>query len=240
MKETPEYTQVEVRDFMYGQLKLLMDAASDHIHEKDEESKKYYDSRTHHYLDKNGWELLFPLEKERWPDNFLEHNYMDIDQKIWPQFTTYSYMMDVIAPPLIPSILLNFGYAVVEGKLIRCTFFVLQTMVDYQVMPQGMVIDPLAEYHGIKPSFYIGCAIYDKKYIENWMIYKKNPLEMFVNEKNAEEHKERIRNSYMEAYNNQMMYEPEWFPEKLIKFAQEEGLSIPSGQKGDGKNMHFD
>jgi len=231
MTTIKEYEKEDVRKFMYGQLELLMKAASDHIYAKDEQSKAYYNSETHHYIDKNSWELLFPLEKERWPDKFNEHQYAQIDKMLWPGYTTYCYMMDVIAPPFIPYFLLHFGYAVVEGKLIRSAFFVVQSMVKYQEWPQGMVIDPLAEHHGVKPSFYIGCAIHEKEFIENWMLDRKNPLEMYVKNKHEEEHKERIRSSYMEAYFMQMSYEPGWFPEGLIEFAKKEGLYVPPQER---------
>ncbi|HXK35363.1 MAG TPA: hypothetical protein VJ103_02585 [Candidatus Paceibacterota bacterium] len=230
MKEK-EYSKKEVRDFMYGQLALLMKAATGHIFAKDEESKKFYNSETHHYIEKNGWELLFPMDKDQWPTNFQEMGRRYDSQMSWPGFSTYCYLMDVIAPPFIPHISLHFGYAVVEGKLTRSTFFVVQGMVKYQLAPQGMVIDPLADVHGAKPSFYVGCPVLDKKYIEDWMISRKNPLEMYVKGRNEEEYRGKIRASYMAAYWLQMEHEPQWFPKALIKFAEEEGLHIPDGQK---------
>lgn len=59
--KTKEYEDEAVRGFMWGQLQLLMKAAQGHIFQKDEESKSFYDSATHHFIDKNSWELLFPL-----------------------------------------------------------------------------------------------------------------------------------------------------------------------------------
>src|SRR3990172_7883989 len=226
-----EYEKKEVRESMYDQLALLMKAATGHISAKDEESKRFYNAQTHHFIDENCWELLFPMDKDKWPSHFQELGRLYDPQMTWPGFTTYRYVMETICPPFIPHSLLHFGYAVVEGKLIRSTFFVVQSMVKYQAMSQGMVIDPLAENREITPSFYVGCPVLDKKYIEEWMISRKNPLEMYVDGKNEEEHKERIRKSYMEAYWLQMEHEPLWFPKELIKFAEKEGLIIPEGQK---------
>ncbi len=90
--------------------------------------------------------------------------------------------MDVIAPPFIPHSLLHFGYAIVDGKLVRSTFFVVQQMVNYQAWPQGMVIDPLAIMNNIQPAFYVGCSV-PKEDIESWMLHRKNPLEMYLERK---------------------------------------------------------
>ncbi len=90
-----------------------------------------------------------------------------------------------------------------------------------------MVIDPLAHYRGIKADFYTGCYIADKRYIEDWIIHRTNPLEIYVEEKNRKEHQERIHQSYMESYYTQLSHEPGWFPDQLIDFAKKEGLYIP-------------
>ena len=226
-----EYEKKEVREFMYGQLALLMKVATGHISDKDEESRRFYNSETHYFIEKNILELLFPMDKEQWPTKFQEMGRNYDPQMSWPGYATYCYLMDVIAPPCISFILLHFGYAVVEGKLIRSTFFVVQSMVNYQPWPQGMVIDPLADIHGVKPSFYVGCSVPNKKFIENWMISRKNPLEVYVEEREEKEHKKDIWRSYMETYALQMTHEPQWFPKELIKFAEKEGLYVPEGQK---------
>lgn len=227
-----EFEKKEVRDSYQEQLHLLMNEAYGHISsEGDKEAKKFYNSSTHWYLDpeENGWELLFTLDKQQWPNNF-KNSYLQIEDMRWPQYTNYCYLMDVIAPPFIPYSLLYFGYAVVKGMLFKTSFFVVQKMVNYQIMPQGMVIDPLAEYHGIKPSFYIGSPVPDKKYIEDWMLTRENPLELYmidVQKENERKHKERIRDSYFESYHLQMAHSPGWFPNELIEFAKKEKLHIP-------------
>lgn len=224
-----EFETQEVRDSMFKQLILLLEEAGGHIFNKDEESKRFYSSDGHWYIEDNIYELMFPLEKERWPENF-KNQYLEMEQMAWPQYTNYCYLMDIIAPPFIPYSLLHFGYAVVDGKLIKTTFFVVQTMVDYQISPQGMVIDPLAEYHGIKASFYVGTPLPDKKYIEEWMNTRKSPFEMYmmdVQKENEKKHQEKIRDSYFESYYLQMAYAPEWFPDELIEFAKKEKLHIP-------------
>ena len=161
MENLPDYRQQDVRDGYSKKLEALMDKAWEDRHHKNEESKQLYDSMTHYYIYDNAYELFFPLEKERWPEKFQE-KYLDIQHMSWPGYTSYCYIMDVIAPPFIPYFLLHFGYAVVDNKLIPCTFFVVQKIVDFQNWPQGMVIDPLASYHGVKPSFYIGSPVPDK------------------------------------------------------------------------------
>ncbi len=127
-----KYAQESVRNDMWKQLNILMDKAQNHIFEKNDESKNFYNSPTHHFINENRFELFFPLENKYWPEKFQKHQYLSIEQMIWPNFTTYCYMMDVIAPPYIPSSLLHFGYAVLDNKLIRSTFFVIQVMVNYQ------------------------------------------------------------------------------------------------------------
>lgn len=226
-----DYTDEGVRNNLYAQLNKLMKEGQNHIWDKTPEAKDLYDSPTHFFLKKEGWEIMFPLKEENWPKSFqgMAGNY---NQEFkWPWFTTYCYITDVIAPPLIPHSLLYFGYAVVEDKLIRCTFFVVQKMVEYQVMPQGMVIDPLANREGKVPSFYIGVPVLDKELILKWVRSRRNPLEVYVEELNAKERNERVYNSYMESYYLQMQHEPNWFPADLIKFAKEENLYIPPNQR---------
>ena len=226
-----EFEKQEVRNSYEKQFSILMKEARAHIVKGDEESKKFYELHTHWYLEpeEDGWELLFPLDKQEWPTNF-KNSYLQIEDMQWPQYTNYCYLMDILAPPFIPFLLLYFGYAVVEGVLIKTSFFVIQKMVNYQIMPQGMVVDPLAEYHGIKPSFYVGIPVPNKKYVEDWMITRQNPLEMYmidVQKKKEIEHKEKLRNSYFESYCIQMAYAPGWFSDQLLEFSKEEKLHIP-------------
>ncbi|MCC6520470.1 hypothetical protein IT403_00590 [Candidatus Nomurabacteria bacterium] len=220
------YEDEKTRDLMYLKFIELMKDARDHIYDNDEESKNFYNSQTHHYIEKQAFELCFPLEKEKWPQKFqnMERHYEQF--MIWPNYSTYCYIMDVVAPPLIPSSLLHFGYACVDNKLVRATFFVVQQMVKYQEWPQGMVIDPLALMYNIQPEFYVGYSV-PKEDVQNWMIDRKNPLELYLQKKSEKEHEDFIYRSYMESYMTQMTYEPEWFPSQLIEFAKKENLYIP-------------
>jgi hypothetical protein len=84
--------------------------------------------------------------------------------------------------------------------------------------------------HGITPDYYIGCWA-EKQDIDNFMVLRKNPLELFVNRKNKQEHQERLYDSYMEAYNLQMYHEPGYFPPQLIKFCEENDLYIPPQER---------
>jgi hypothetical protein len=156
---------------------------------------------------------------------FRELNYDSFTE--WPNSTSYNYSMDVILPPSIPSSILHFGYAVLDDKLIRSSFYVTQMMVDYQIYPQGVVIDPLAVHNGIAPSYYMGVTL-DKKDINDFLISKKHPLETFVEKKNKRDHELRIYNSHMEGYFTQMAYEPGWFSDQLMEFAVDQGLHIPN------------
>jgi phosphohistidine phosphatase SixA len=229
-----EYSDSKVREMLWGKLNVLMDEAYQHIYKKDDEAKKNYSFSAHNFIDKNNYELLFPLEKEKWPEKFLGMIDKYDRQMTWPNWTMYNYMMDVVCPPFIPISLIHFGYAVYENELRPVTFFVMQVMVDYQEWPQGMVIDPLAVRDGKEPDFYIGVPV-DKEDIQDWVKYRKtsHPLEYHVTRKNEIEHRERIRRSYMESYYLQMAYEPNWFSHQLLKFAEEEGLYIPSPQSNE-------
>src|ERR1035437_3979548 len=96
------YENKNARSLMYINLEELIKEAQEHIYEKDEQSKQYYNSMTHNHIDEEAWELLFPLEKEKWPKRFqdMERNYDS--HMTWPGHSTYCYIMDVLAPPLIP------------------------------------------------------------------------------------------------------------------------------------------
>jgi hypothetical protein len=199
-----------------------------------EATQNLFNTETHLYILKHGWEILIPADKkEEWHDKFQAMTYDSMMK--WPQTTTYNYIMGVLAPPFIPSSILHFGYAVLEDKLIRSAFYVVQNMVDYQVMPQGMVIDPLAFIQGVKPSFYVGCSV-DKKDIESFLMNRKNPknpLEEYVRRTNQKEHEKRIYDSHIEGYFLQMNYQPDWFSEQLMEFAVEQDLHIPHSSHND-------
>jgi hypothetical protein len=221
-----DYRSSKVRRGMYEELNRLMEESEQVIFNGN--GAHLYDSATHYHLMKNGWEIMFPLKKELWPDQFNE--FLADGNLPWPQYATYSYIMSVLCPPFIGSYNLYFGYAVIDGKLIKTTFFAIDTIVKYQIMPQSMVIDPLCVAHGITPDYYIGCWA-EKQDIDNFMVLRKNPLELFVNRKNKQEHQERLYDSYMEAYNLQMYHEPGYFPPQLIKFCEENGLYIPPQER---------
>jgi len=220
------YQDPKVRRDMYRELSCLMKEGKCAI--RDGNGSDFYDSETHYYLMENAWEIMFPLKRELWPERFNE--FLADENLPWPQGATYSYIMSAICPPFINSSNLYFGYAIVDGKLIRTTFFAIDTIVKYQLMPQSMVIDPLCLSHNIKPDYYVGCWA-EKEDIDNFMILRKNPLELFVKRKNEQKHKERIYDSYMEAYNLQMSFEPRYFPPQLIEFCKENNLYVPKQER---------
>lgn len=215
------YEESEVRRKMYEELNSLMEEGRRIILE---DNNNLYNLQTHCYLTENAWEIMFPLKKESWPNKFNE--FLADDNLPWPQGSTYSYAMSIICPPFINFNSLYFGYAVIAGKLIRTTFFAINIIVEYQVLPQSMVIDPLCLAHKIEPEYYIGCCV-EKKDIEKFIFVKKNPLEVFVERKKEQEHKERLYDTYIEAYNLQIYFEPGYFPPQLIKFCEENGLYVP-------------
>ncbi len=221
-----DYKNKKVREAMYKQLTLLMEEGASRI--KNKNGAELYCLSTHYYLMENAWEIMFPLKQEFWPDKF--NDYLADSNLPWPQGSTYSYIMSVVCPPFISCSNLYFGYAVLDGKLIRTTFFAIETLVDYQIMPQAMVIDPLCLAHGIKPDYYIGCWA-EKQDIDNFIILRKNPLDLFVDRKQKEAHKERLYDTYMESYNLQMLHAPGYFPPQLLRFAKENNLSIPPQER---------
>lgn len=222
------YESGQVREVMRKELDALMESGVGLLRKDGGKNPDLYKEDTHLYLMEHGWKLLFSLEEKQWPENFRKLKYDSVF--VWPMYSAYCYLMDVICPPLIPHVLLHFGYAVLGDRLIKCAFFVVQRMVDYQIMPQGMVIDPLAIRSGKKPSFYVGCPV-DKEDIENFLIKKKGPLELHVERKGREEHERQLYDSYMEAYVLQVAMAPGWFPPELIKSAEKEGLAIPRQEK---------
>lgn len=220
------YKKPDVRRNMYKELNLLMEKGERAI--RNGNGADLYNLETHYYLMKNAWEIMFPLKRESWPSKFNEH--LADENLPWPQGAAYSYIMSVLCPPFISSFNLYFGYAIIAGKLIRTSFFAIDTIVKYQIMPQGMVIDPLCLAHNITPDYYIGCWV-EKQDVDNFMILRKNPLKLFVERKNRKEHEERLHDTYMEAYNLQISFEPGYFPPQLIKFCEENNLHVPPQER---------
>lgn len=220
------YQKPGVRRDMYKELNRLMEKGKQTI--RDSNGADLYNLETHCYLMKNAWEIMFPLKRESWSSKFNEH--LADENTPWPQGSTYSYIMSVLCPPFISSFNLYFGYAIVSGKLIRTTFFAINTIVKYQLMPQGMVINPLCLAHNIKPDYYIGCLA-EKKDVDDFMLLRKNPLELFVGRKNRQEYEKRLYDTYMEAYNLQISFEPGYFPPQLIKFCEENNLHVPPQER---------
>jgi len=202
---------------------------SDDSPEKKEKTKHLYNAETHVYIIHELFEIFLPIEK--WSGKLKELSHDSLIP--WPGGTTYFYSMDTVLPPNIPSGWLHFGYAFLDDKFVKTAFYGLQTIVDFQLCPQGVAVDPIAINHGIKPSFYIGVTI-NKKNIENFLLTKKgNPLETFVNEENKRKHEERIRDSEREFYHTQMTYEPGWFSDELMKLAVERDWYIPPSPHND-------
>jgi hypothetical protein len=231
-----DYKNPKVRRSMYKELDCLMKKGRQAI--SSGEGSDLYDLATHRYLMEEGWEIMFPLKKELWPNKFNE--FLCDENLPWPQYATYSYIMSVLCPPFISSYLLYFGYAIIDGKLVKTTFFAVNTMVEYQEMPQSMVVDPLCLAHGIEPDYYIGCGV-GKQDINNFMTLKKNPLELFVKreeeerrKKDEQEHKDKLYISYSENYELQIRAAPGYFPPQLIEFCKENNLYIPPQERKVG------
>lgn len=222
-----DYQKAEVRRDMYEELHRLMEEAHQII--SDKKGGHLYDSLTHIYLMRNGWEIMFPLEKERWPNMFFEKIVIDYALP-WPQYATYAYIMNVLYPPAFSPYSLYFGYAVIDGKLVRTAFFTIETIVKYQIMPQAMVIDPLCFAHGITPDYYIGCPV-EKQDIEEGLLSRKGPLELFVKRKSEQELADRLYNDHIMVYDLQLAYEPGYFPPQLIKFAEKNNLYVPPQER---------
>lgn len=140
--------------------------------------------------------------------------------------------MDVLFPPNMAASSLYFGYAILEdGTIQKTCFFNWMKIVDYQVMPQGIVMDPLAKLHNISVKYYVGVPI-EKEDLQRFISrVPGHPLENYVKRKNNEEHEKRLHDTYMQAYFLQLQYEPNYFPRKLREFAEKEGLYIPEDQR---------
>jgi len=235
-------------DILQQKFEELAHDAWESIMDNAESAKGYYDLSTHSFLKRDGensagWprEVILPLPKEEWPEKFRELEKRYESQMTWPNYSMYLYTMDVFCPPFIPNCLLHFGYAVYQNKLVRCPFFVVFQMTEQTInkekimMAEGFAIDPLALMGGITPDCYVGVNV-KQEYVEEWFLSRGrtgHPLENYVNKKRQEEHEERLNDSYMEAYNLQMTYEPGWFPQQLIDFAKKEGLYIPKQDRTD-------
>ncbi|NVN96712.1 histidine phosphatase family protein [Candidatus Nomurabacteria bacterium] len=235
-------------DTLQKKFEKLSEDAWREIRGETESAKNYYDQSTHLFLDRDEegfyhWprEVILPLPKEEWPEKFRELEKMYNPQMSWPGYSMYLYTMDIFCPPFIPDCLLHFGYAIHQDKLIRCPFFVVFQMREQTIngekmmMPESFAIDPLALKSGITPDGYIGVRV-KREYVEEWFLSRGrtgHPLENYVNKKRQQEHEERLYDSYIEAYHNQMAHEPRWFPQQLINFAKKEGLHIPRQERTD-------
>lgn len=192
----------------------------------------YYNSITHHFLYEHAWEILLPVPQEEWFTTLQNLGRYNAEMP-WPQYATYQYCMDVILPPEIPASSLYFGYAILEdGSVKKTSFFGWMQMVEYQAMPQGIVMDPLAKIHNIPVKYYVGIEI-DKEDIQNFILKRApgHPLESYVERRSKKEHEERLHKSSMESYWLQMQYEPHYLPRALQEFAKKEGLPFPEDQR---------
>lgn len=225
----------ELLDSMYEKHHKLMADIQGIIWDENQKDKhsQYYNSSTHGFLKEHAWEILFPVPEEEWFRNLKNLSRYNKDMP-WPQFAPYQYTMDVIYPPNMTESSLCFGYAFLEDGTVKKTcFFNWMKIVNYQVMPQGIVMDPLAKLHGISVKYYVGVPI-DKEDLEHFLLRAPgHPLENYVKRKRDEEHQQRLHDSYMEAYYLQMQYEPNYLPHKLQEFAKKEGLPFPKDQKSN-------
>ncbi len=143
-------------------------------------AEAFYNERTHRFLMKHAWEIIIPASDSEIPPVLRE---IDFSKEMsWPYMTTYSYVSAAVyGNPPVPWLAICFGYAVVENKLVRTTFFTHQKLVAYQPMPQGIAIDPLAKAKGIQPEYYIGMPVCSKNYLTDFLNIKKgNPFEIYV------------------------------------------------------------
>jgi hypothetical protein len=221
-----DHRDKKVRDDMNRERRALMENGLEFL-KKYKQSPDLYSYRTHRFLEEHGWELLFPLGREEWPSALSELQFDNAEAMKWPHWTTYQYVMSVIAPPSLPHLLLNFGYAVLDGRLVKCAFFVVQRMVDFQIMPQGMVVDPMAVRDGKEPDFYFGCSV-DRKELEDFLVLRENPLEMYSKRMGLEAQECNLEVAYMEAYCLQMATYPELCPQELRDWA--DGKRIRRGR----------
>lgn len=215
---TKKYVEEEYRIAMLEKRERLMRDAADCL--KSNNDLRFYGQNTHAYLDRCG-ESMFPLDKEEWPDIF--RGVLCDPVMKWPYFSVYNYIMSVLAPPFVPYLSLYFGYVILDDQLIRSAFFVTQRMVDYQDMPQGMVIDPMARRQGYKPLFYIGCFVGEDD-INNFLESQKNPIEAYVARISKKMDERDLFNLKIEALNHQLACYPEYVTPEMEEFAQKNGI----------------
>jgi hypothetical protein len=176
------FNEKSVRDNALQEVSSLMTKALEIIMSGVPEAARFYNETTHNFLMRHAWEIQIPASVKERPVIFKDLRYDDGIP--WPQATTYCYVMNVLNLPSVPWPMLNFGYAVHDGKLIRTAFFAHQKLVEYQDMPQSIVVDPLAIQRGIEPDYYVGCPVCSKSYLEGFIINRKqNPFENYVKEK---------------------------------------------------------
>lgn len=230
-----EKMTAELLDSMYEEHLKLMDNIQKILWDETQKDKhsQYYNTYTHSFLREHAWEILFPVPQEEWFRNLQNLNRYASEMP-WPQYAPYQYSMDVVHPPEIPASALCFGYAILEDGTVKKTcFFNWMKMVDYQAMPQGIVMDPLAKIHNIPVKYYVGVDI-EKSDIESFLLRTPgHPLENYVQRKNKEEHEKRLHDSYMESYYIQIQYEPHYLPRALQEFAKKHGLPFPTDQRSD-------
>lgn len=140
----------------------------------------FYNERTHQFLMRHAWGIILPASDEEHPPIFKEIGFSK--EMSWPYMTTHAYVTAaVFGNPPVPWQMVTFGYAVVEGSLVRTTFFTHQKLVGYQPMPQGIAIDLLAKTKGIQVDYYIGMPVCSKSYLTDFLNVKKvNPFEVYV------------------------------------------------------------
>ncbi len=230
-----EHMTEELLNSMYEEHHKMMDAIQNILWDENQKDKhpQYYNSYTHNFLKRNAWEILFPVPQEEWFRSLQDLNQYNKEMP-WPQYAPYQYSMDVLFPPNLQASALYFGYAILEDGTVKKTcFFNWMKIVNYQVMPQGVVMDPLAKLHDISVKYYVGVPL-DREDLERFISRTPgHPLENYVTRKNKEEHEKRLHDSYMESYYLQMQYEPHYLPYALQEFAKANGLPFPKDQRSD-------
>lgn len=135
-------------------------------------------------------EIYLPLPQEEWPNRF-KSLFESFDSHItWPYHTTGQYVSDKLMPPMIPD-LLYAGYAIYEGVLVPCTFFVAYQMTEQdlgdarEMLPEIFVVDPLAIRSGKQPDCYIGISIREE-FIQDWYLQRHKTLPLIKLEVNEQ------------------------------------------------------
>lgn len=163
----------------------------------------FYSLDTHEYLgevhmyhtSKLKREVVLPMLRDKWisKDKCLKlETFYATNNNKWPINSHYFYSMDYLtgeAPGF-----LRFGYAICEGELFPCAFFVQMTMtqkieeIPGELFPEEFVIDPMALACGKRPDCYIGVEV-PLSLVEKWLLSRsteKHPLETYVKEHNKE------------------------------------------------------